>query len=111
MSETEASERGGPSEQRGRETAARDEHRVLFQDPPQAKYRYTLVITGNSHDEIVHELLMQTRGGYLIDSDYEQRDQFKVYGGRKTSTLEHVNPEQTPENYERELHEWYEGGS
>lgn len=75
-------------------------------DPPVAKYRYTLVIDGNSHEEIEHELLVATRGGYLLDSQYYARDEFTVYGGRKTSTLEHRNPEMTPERYPAELEAW-----
>jgi hypothetical protein len=76
-------------------------------EPPVAKYRYTLIVTGNSHDEIERELLVLTRGGYLLSSDYYKRDSFEVYGGREHSVLEHRNPEMTPERYERELHEWY----
>lgn len=75
--------------------------------PPKAKYRYTLEITGNSHEDIERELVIATRGGYLIDSDYYKRDEFKVYGGTKTSTLEHVNPTQTAENYAAELDAWW----
>jgi hypothetical protein len=74
--------------------------------PPTAKYRYTLTIIGNSHGEIVGELVAATRGGYLIDSDYYERDEFLAYGGRKTSRLEHTNPSQTPETYAAELDQW-----
>lgn len=74
--------------------------------PPKCKYKYTLVIRGNSHEEIQHELLLQLNGGYLLDSDYETRDEFDVYGGRDHSTLEHVNPEMTPERYGVEFEEW-----
>lgn len=70
-------------------------------DPPVAKYRYTLVIDGNSHEEIEEELLFATRGGYLLDSQYYARDEFTVYGGRKTSTLEHRNPEIAPPSVPR----------
>ena len=77
-------------------------------EPPVAKYRYTLVIEGNSHEEITRELLYQTRGGYLLDSDYEKRDTFHVIGGRKTSRLEHTNPDMTPERYDAELDEWWQ---
>ena len=76
--------------------------------PPVAKYKYTLVITGNSHAEILGELLTQTRGGYLLDSDYERRDSFTVYGGRKVSSLEHKNPAMTAERYEAELAAWFD---
>lgn len=75
-------------------------------DPPKAKYRLTLVITGNTHEEIERELLSQTRGGYLLDSDYYQRDSFDCFSGRTRSTLEHVNPDMTPERYDAELREW-----
>lgn len=74
--------------------------------PPVAKYRLTLTITGNSHDEIEGELLSMTRGGYLLDSNYYERDEFRVIGGRRTSELEHANPTMTPEQYEEDLHEW-----
>lgn len=77
-------------------------------EPPTAKYRLTLTITGNSHDEIERELLSMTRGGYLNDSDYHQRDEFKVIGGRRTATLEHTNPEMTPARYGEELRAWWE---
>lgn len=80
-----------------------DEH-----TPPVAKYRLTLTIDGNSHEEIVAELLGMTRGGYLLDSDYYKRDEFRVIGGRRTATLDHTNPEQTPEGYLRELDEWWQ---
>jgi hypothetical protein len=77
-------------------------------EPPVAKYRYTLVVTGNSHDEIEAEILTQTRGGYLLDSDYGTRDEFRVWGGRRTSRLEHTNPDMTPERYEAELDTWWQ---
>jgi hypothetical protein len=76
--------------------------------PPTAKYRYTVEITGNSHDEIQRELLGLTRGGYLLDSEYETRDEFHVIGGRRSTRLLHVNPEMTPERYEAELDEWWQ---
>lgn len=77
-------------------------------EPPVAKYRYTLVVTGNSHDEILDEILMQTRGGYLLDSDHYKRDEFRVYGGNKTTTLEHANPEMTTERYKADLETWWQ---
>lgn len=76
--------------------------------PPMAKYELTLVIHGNSHDEIERELLSMTRGGYLLDSDYYKRDEFRVTGGRRTAILRHTNPEQTPEQYEAELDAWWQ---
>lgn len=75
--------------------------------PPMPKYRLTLVIEGNSHDEIESELLTMTRGGYLLDTDHYQRDETHVVGSRKTTTLVHQNPEMTPERYEAELAAWF----
>ena len=75
-------------------------------DPPVAKYKLTLTIEGNSHEEIMRELLVQTSGGYLLDSDYETRDAWTCHGGRLTSVMEHANPDQTPERYEAELSAW-----
>ena len=74
--------------------------------PPVAKYRYILTVTGNSHEEIEREVLSMTRGGYLLDSEYHERDEFSVIGGRSSRVLEHTNPEQTPEGYEQELKSW-----
>lgn len=76
--------------------------------PPKARYKLTLAITGNTLDEIERELLSQTRGGFLLDSDYYNRDEWTSYSGRVTSRMEHVNPDMTPERYEAELHEWAE---
>ena len=75
-------------------------------DLPVPKYRYTLVIRGNSHAEIQTELLVQVHGGYLLNSDYEKRDTFDVYGGREHATLEHINPDMTPERYAAEFEAW-----
>jgi len=75
--------------------------------PPVAKYRLTVTIRGNSHDEIESALLTLTRGGYLLDSDYYKRDQFDATDGRTSARLEHTNPDMTPERYERELDEWW----
>lgn len=80
----------------------------MSEDIPVPKYKLTLTITGNSHDEIERELLLQTRGGYLLDSDYYKRDEWTVYGGTHTSRMEHTNPEQTPENYHAELDAWFQ---
>ncbi|AMS02806.1 hypothetical protein SEA_YEEZY_61 [Gordonia phage Yeezy] len=76
--------------------------------PPVHKYKHTLTVYGDSHEDIERELGFHLRGGYLLDSDYHQRDEFTVYGGTKTSILEHTNPGQTAENYARELNEWSE---
>ena len=77
-------------------------------NPPVAKYRLTVEITGNSHDEIERELGYLTRGGYLRDSDYGTRDEFTVCGGAVTAKLEHRNPEMTPERYSEELDAWWQ---
>lgn len=76
--------------------------------PPVPKYELTVTIAGNSHDEIERELLSMTRGGYLLDSDYNKRDEFHVVGGRGTRILRHTNPEMTPERYGAELDEWWQ---
>ncbi|QDH47742.1 hypothetical protein SEA_MELLIE_63 [Gordonia phage Mellie] len=76
--------------------------------PPTHKYKHTFIVYGDSHDEIERELLMHIRGGYDLDSDYQQRDEFEVYSGTTKSILEHTNPGQTAENYARELREWAE---
>lgn len=76
--------------------------------PPVPRYRLTLVIDGNTLDEVEDELLVQTRGGFLLDSDYCKRDSWEVTGGRVTSRMEHRNPDMTPERYESELSEWFE---
>lgn len=77
-------------------------------EPPVAKYKYTLTITGNSHAEIQHELLVHARGGYLIATDYETRDECRCFGGTYDSRLEHTNPDQTPEKYRAELDAWWQ---
>ena len=74
--------------------------------PPAAKYKYTLTIKGNSHQEIQDELLTAVNGGYLLDSDYETRDSFDVIGGSTRSVLEHTNPDMTPELYFEALKKW-----
>jgi hypothetical protein len=75
--------------------------------PPVTKYRLTLTIRGNTLDEIEDELLTQTHGGFLLDSGYRTRDSWDSTGGRLTSVMEHLNPDQTPERYAAELEEWF----
>ena len=77
-------------------------------EPPTAKYKFTVEITGNSHDEIEREIHSLGNGGYLLDSDGYKRDSFHVLGGRITTQLVHENPEMTPERYERELEAWWQ---
>lgn len=76
--------------------------------PPVTKYKFTAVIRGNTHEEITSELLSMTRGGYLLASDYEKRDEFDSIGGRDHMTLEHTNPDMTPEQYKIDLAAWFE---
>lgn len=76
-------------------------------EPPVPKYELTLTITGNSFDEITEEIERQTRGGMLLDSDYERRDEWHVIGGRSESVMRHTNPDMTPDRYDRELSEWF----
>lgn len=75
-------------------------------DPPKARYKHTFTVYGNTHDEIEHELRIHANGGYLIDSDYHERDEWIVYKGCGTSCMEHINPSQTSERYEEELKAW-----
>ena len=75
-------------------------------EPPVTKYKHTFVVRGNTHAEIERELFYHLNGGYLNDSDAGKRDSFDVYGGRTHSTLEHTNPDMTPERYEADLRAW-----
>lgn len=75
------------------------------QEPPVAKYRYTLTVTGNTIDEIAeilehsaNELWVQVNG----------RDEFEIWGGTYERRLEHANPEMTPERYRDELMAWWD---
>ena len=77
-------------------------------EPPVAKYELTLTITGNSHDEILAEIERQARGGMLLDSDCERRDEWHVIGGNTERVMRHTNPDMTPERYDRELAEWFD---
>lgn len=76
--------------------------------PPVPKYELTLTITGNSLTEILNEIVRQSRGGMLLDSDYERRDEWHVIGGRTERVMRHTNPDMTPERYDRELAEWFD---
>lgn len=76
--------------------------------PPVAKYELTLVLHGNSHEELESELLSMTRGGYLLDSDYHRRDDFHVIGVNGVRTLRHTNPQMTPERYAADLETWWQ---
>lgn len=74
--------------------------------PPKTRYHLTVTVEGNTHAELIDELVTLTRGGLLIDSWYETRDEFHVIGGRSTRTLVHQEPGQTPERYVAELSAW-----
>ncbi len=76
-------------------------------EPPIARYRLTLTIKGNTLDEIETELIVQTRGGFLLDSDYGKRDSWNSTDGTTTSVMEHLNPDMTPERYSAELDAWW----
>ena len=76
--------------------------------PPVNRYKLTLTITGNTLDEIEHELVVQTRGGFLLDSDGYKRDEWHSIGGTITSRMEHTNPDMTPERYATELDAWWQ---
>lgn len=71
--------------------------------PPTAKYRYTLQITGNTLDEIERELLMRSNEfGY----ETARRDEFAMVGGTYTQTLVVADGTQTPEKYATDLEAW-----
>ena len=77
-------------------------------EPPKAKYRLTVTITGNTFEEVEEELRYQAHGGFLLDSDHYRRDEWTVYGGTSTRVMECVNPDMTPERYRAELDKWWE---
>ncbi len=75
-------------------------------NPPVTKYKLTVEIRGNTHAEIMDEIMFLLNGGYLMDSDNYKRDEFHVFGGRLTSRLKHTNPGMTPERYDEDLAAW-----
>ena len=77
-------------------------------EPPVPRYRFTLTVTGNTLDEIESELVSQTRGGFLLDSDYYKRDKWEVWGGVSTRRMEHLNPTMTPDRWAQELDTWFQ---
>lgn len=81
----------------------------MTHERPSRRYRLTLTITGNTLDEIERELVVQTRGGFLLDSGHMTRDFWEIVTGRYISVMEHVNPEMTPERYDAELDAWWAG--
>ena len=80
----------------------------MSNDPPRAKYRLTVTITGNTFEEVEEELRYQAHGGFLLDSDHYRRHEWEVIGGTVTRVMEHINPDMTPERYSAELDEWWE---
>ena len=72
------------------------------------RYRFTLTIDGNTLDEVEDELIAQARSGFITDSRYYERDEWHAFGGKVTRVMEHLNPDMTPERYDRELSEWWE---
>lgn len=79
-------------------------------EPPVAKYRYTLTITGNSHEEIADRLhgveVNHWQDVTSFSAANEPRDEFDITDGTATRRLEHTNPEMTPERYHDELMAW-----
>lgn len=71
--------------------------------PPVAKYRYTFQITGNTLEDIEHELWVAVND---FPVDTARRDEFAIQGGTYTRTLIAVNPDQTPEKYFTDLEAW-----
>ena len=72
--------------------------------PPVARYRLEIVITGNTIDELVHELRVQAN-----DFDYESfagRTIRSIYGGRHHLIVTEPNPDMTPEQYDTDLSAW-----
>lgn len=65
------------------------------------KYRLTVEIAGNSHEEIEDELF-SIGSSYYSDSDGYTRDEFRFIGANSIRTLEHINPDVTVTN----IHDW-----
>lgn len=76
--------------------------------PPVPRFRLSVTIEANSHEEIETELGYIVSGGYLRDSNSHQRDNFIVASGKTWRRLDEVNPDMTPEKYDAELMEWWE---
>ena len=71
--------------------------------PPTAKYRYTLQVTGNTLDDIEHELQIASNE---FAYDTATRDEFAIQGGTATQTLIVADPDQTPDKYLTDLEAW-----
>ena len=76
---------------------------------PVPKYKLTIVIEGNSLDEVADEL-HSVYNGFWLDvrspADDDERDSFLIVSGRSQRTMLHANPEQTPEKYADDLKAW-----
>jgi hypothetical protein len=75
--------------------------------PPKAKFKLTLTIEGNTHDEVQRELESMVRG-YPMDIQFGERDSFHIIGGRSIRELACQNPDMTPERYRAEQDEWWQ---
>lgn len=71
--------------------------------PPTAKYRYTLQISGNTLDDVEHELWIAVNDW---SQDTRNRDEFAIQGGTYTRTLIVADPDQTPDKYAADLEAW-----
>lgn len=76
--------------------------------PPVHRYELTLTIRGDTLKDIEGELITQTRGGFLLDSDYYKRDEWDSTDGTTTSRMKQLNPDMTPERYRAELDAWWQ---
>ena len=75
--------------------------------PPISKYKLTVVIEGNIISEVEDELLVVANSFWHdIHRNGESRDEMSIVGGRSSRTLQHTNPEQTPEDYREQLKVW-----
>lgn len=80
---------------------------INMAEPPVPKYKLTLVITGNTHEEVEEELYQYANSCFLLDTHGYRRDEFEVLGGTRHAKLEHLNPSQTPEGYMSDLSAWF----
>jgi hypothetical protein len=71
--------------------------------PPVAKYRLDIEVTGNTLEEVFHELHVAVN-----DAEFEslRTDTIDRISGRHTLTLAKPNPEMTPDRYADELETW-----
>lgn len=76
---------------------------------PIPKHKLTIVIEGNTLDEVADEL-HSVYNSFWLDArspaNDAERDSFLIVSGRSQRTMVLTNPEQTPENYKDELKAW-----